>query len=121
MKRKAGYYWVKVKNDGTTGVEGNIRAGWRIAKYLSFEKQEEWEIVGSTVSESVLCEINETRIPSPDEEIDLRDDMYIPDQYEEAFTKRIRSIADHCEFGLEFKNEVNGKYFDVDKDLLDKI
>lgn len=120
MNRQPGYY--HIKHDGE----------WFIAKWEQCECDSQngcikgvhqWHYTygGEIIITDVVDEINETRIPSPDEEIDLRDDIYIPDQYEEAFKKRLRSIADHCEFGLEFKNEVNGKYFDVDTDLLDKI
>ncbi len=39
----------------------------------------------------------------------------------EHIFKRLRSIADHCEIGIEFKSDVNGQYFDIDKELLDKV
>jgi hypothetical protein len=68
--RQAGYYWVEVKETEPTDEtrkNGTMRAGWRVVKYITNGTQSAWETGGEIVGEDIFSEINETRIPSPDE------------------------------------------------------
>ncbi len=72
MERKEGYYWVRIKPgpEAVDNTELKWPEDWIVAEYDG--KDFEWQ--GWTVPVQYF-DINETRIPSPDEEIS-RSQMY---------------------------------------------
>lgn len=62
MKRQDGYYWVKNDTGGTIQ-----RFVWSVEQWLDGF----WQLGGEEYGDSEFVEINENRIPSPDEKGDM--------------------------------------------------
>ncbi len=124
MERKEGFYWVKYKGDWITAEwMGGTSASWLIVdkKYNPTSARYRYD--------SDFEQINETRIPMPDEPVidqkirDLSDFLDQPkidpeaifNEGVEAAKKAIRRTIDHGEYDIEYKSDVNGKYLDFEK------